>query len=361
MTDLFERHAPVASNGPLHRIRVLALGGKGPVPHACTILSDLGARVVRIERPRLTEDGELQESKAVLRGQGVLEIDLRSSRGVAQVRDLANSTDVVIEGFRPGVAERLGVGPDELRSLHHGLIYARMTGWGQSGPWHDVAAHDVNFLAVAGVLDRIGRVGGEPTIPLNLIGDYSAGSMFLAVGVLAALVHRGFDGEGDTIDVSMLEGLLALDHASWVNRNDPLWSGPRGTNLLDGGAPFYTVYATADSRYMAVAAMERRYFINLLKAVGADLSFAEAQLDRDRWPQMRRELAHRFRLRTMEEWSRLFREVDACVTPVLTMPEVARHEQVQARSSLITVDGILQHAATPRFKNFPAAAGDHVK
>lgn len=347
--------------GPLEHVRVLALGGRGPVPHACTMLADLGAQVVRIERPSGGATG-LRESPDVLRGQQVIELDLATEPGRESARGLALPADVVMEGWRPGVAERLGLGPLELRLAAPHLIYARMTGWGQTGPWSHLAGHDLNYIAVTGVLGRLGPPGGPPTVPLNLVGDYGAGSMFLVAGTLAALLRRAHDGEGQEIDVAMVDGVLALDHASWVNREDPLWSGPRGTNLLDGGAPFYTTYETSDARFMAVAALEPTHFVRLLGSLDADPALVDRQLEREAWPEIRAALADAFAGRSLAEWSATFLEVDACVTPVLSMEEAAHHEHLRARCSFLDVAGLAQHAPAPRFARTPAvvAAAPHV-
>ncbi len=340
--------------GPLAGLRVVELGGIGPGPHAAMVLADLGADVVRVERP----SGGLQLGDAgrdaLLRNRRSVAADVKTPEGRALVLDLAERADVLIEVFRPGVAERLGLGPDVCLARQPRLVYARMTGWGQDGPWAGHAGHDLNYLALTGTLHALGRAGGPPTFPVNLAADFGGGSMLVLVGILAALVERGRSGCGQVVDAAMVDGVGLISQMLWSLRGQGMWSGERGTNLLDGGAPFYDVYACADGRYVAVGALEPQFYAALLHGLGLADAGLPHQLDRAGWPVLREAFTAAFASRERDDWVASFEGTDACVTPVLAPEEAAVHPHLAARGSLVEVDGVLQAAPAPRFSRTPA-------
>ncbi|MGQ4615545.1 CoA transferase [Nocardia sp. R7R-8] len=339
--------------GPLEGVRVLEIASAAPAPFACMMLSDLGADVVTVDRTS-TRRAPRRPNDPLVRGRRSVAADLKTDQGVALVRRLAAEADVIVEGFRPGVMERLGLGPDVLAAANPGLIFARMTGYGQSGPLAARAGHDINYIAVAGALEPIGRRGERPLPPLNLVGDFGGGGMLLTVGVLAALHERTRSGLGQVIDAAMVDGAALLTAFVHGVRADGHWSEERGTNLLDGGAPFYDTYETADGGYMAVGALERRFYRQLLVGLGLDDDpDLPAQMDRDRWDEMRARFAAVFRARTRAEWSAVFADLDACVSPVLAPNEVADSEHARARGGFIDVAGLAQPAPAPRFSRTP--------
>lgn len=331
-------------NGPLRGLRVIELAGIGPGPHAAMQLADLGAEVVRVERPGSDADGD-----ATLRGRRRVRIDLRAPGGADTVLELVEHADVLIEGFRPGVTERLGLGPDVCLRRNPRLIYARVTGWGQAGPLAPRAGHDINYISLTGALHAIGRAGERPVPPLNLVGDFGGGSMLLVVGVLAALCERFGSGAGQVVDAAMVDGTGLLSQMIWARRGQGGWSDERGTNLLDGGAPFYDTYACADGRYVAVGAIESRFYAQLLTGLELCAENLPAQHDRNGWPELRATFAAAFLKRTRDEWAALFAGTDACVTPVLTFAEAATHSHAARRGAFVEVDGVVQPAPAPRF------------
>ncbi|QFZ78148.1 CoA transferase [Streptomyces fagopyri] len=343
------------SVGPLAGLRVLELAGLGPAPHAAMVLADLGADVVRVERPsgRALSLGAPGATDAVQRGRRSVFADLKETAGRTLVRALAARADVLIEGLRPGVAERLGIGPDDCRRANPGLVYARITGWGQDGPLARDPGHDLNYIGLTGVLHAMGRGDGPPAPPLNLVGDFGGGSMLLVVGVLAALWERTRSGAGQVVDAAMVDGTALLGQMAYALRGMGEWSDERSSNLLDGAAPFYDTYVCGDGKYVAVAALEPQFFAALLD--GLDLVPAElpAQGDRDGWPVLRSRFTGRFTSRTRDEWAEHFAGTDACVTPVLTFAEAGAHPHMVARRTLVEVDGILQAAPAPRFSRTP--------
>jgi alpha-methylacyl-CoA racemase len=336
--------------GPLNGLRVIELAGIGPGPHAAMVLADLGADVVRIER-RGTASGA---SDALLRGRRSVSLDLKNASDRDSLLDLVAVADVLIEGYRPGVAERLGIGPAACESRNPRLVYARMTGWGQHGPLADRAGHDINYISLTGVLHAIGRRGERPVPPLNLVGDFGGGSMLVLVGILAALVERQRSGEGQVVDAAMIDGATLLAQMTWALRGIGVWSDERGVNPLDGGAPFYDTYECRDGRYVAVGAIEPKFFAAL--AAGLRLEFGPGfdHTDPANWPTLREQLEKTFRDRTRDEWAEIFAGTDACVTPVLTFGEAGTHPHVRQRSTLIEVDGVVQAAPAPRFSRTPA-------
>lgn len=344
------------SGGPLTGLRVLELAGLGPAPHAAMVLADLGADVVRVERPsgralRLGPDGA---TDIVRRGRRSVFADLKEPEGRVLVRALAARADVFIEGLRPGVAERLGVGPEDCGQQNPGLVYARITGWGQDGPLAQEAGHDLNYIGLTGVLHAMGRGDGSPPPPLNLVGDFGGGSMLLVVGVLAALWERSRSGAGQVVDAAMVDGTALLGQMTFALRGMGEWSDERSANLLDGAAPFYDTYECGDGKYIAVGALEPHFFAALLDGLGIAGDGLPAQGDRSGWPVLRSRFAERFASRTRDEWAAHFAGRDACVTPVLTFAEAGAHPHVVARRTLVEVDGILQAAPAPRFSRTPS-------
>jgi alpha-methylacyl-CoA racemase len=349
--------------GPLRGIRVVELAGLGPAPFAAMMLADLGADVLRVSRPdprpivpdaERPDHGDQNPYDLLNRNRRGVGVDLRNDAGAALVRRLAMGADVVIEGFRPGVAERFGVGPDELRSAHPQLVYGRMTGWGQDGPLAPHAGHDLTYLALSGALAHIGRAGQPPTPPLNLVADFGGGGMLLVVGVLAALVERSVSGQGQVVDAAMVDGaalLMAPLFGAWASG---FWSAERGTNLLDSGAPFYDCYPCADGGWLAVAAIEAPFFAALVDGLGLATAELPDQHDQARWPELRARLAAVIATRERDDWTEVFADTDACVAPVLSMGEAPAHPHAVARGSFVDVDGVAQPAAAPRFDRTPA-------
>jgi alpha-methylacyl-CoA racemase len=353
--------------GPLAGIRIVELPNIGPLQHAGTIFADLGAEVLRLDRKVHVETGSGIQGPygpmSVLdRGRRSAGIDLKHPGATEVVGRLAERADVLIEGFRPGVAERLGVGPDVMLARNARLVYGRMTGWGQDGPLaHDVG-HDINYIALAGVLAHIGHEGGPPVPPLNLIGDFGGGSMLLAVGVLAALVERSVSGRGQVVDAAMVDGSAQLMSIFIAIDSAGVW-GPRGTNLLDGGAHFYNVYRCADDEYVSLAAFEPQFYANFVARIATldvhglratDLPL-DQQMDKAQWPTQRARLARTFATRTRDEWVEFFDGHEICFAPVLSMTEARQHPHNIARGTFTTVAGIEQHAPAPRFSRTPGA------
>jgi alpha-methylacyl-CoA racemase len=340
--------------GPLSGLRVVEVASIGPGPHAAMILADLGADVVRVERPDapfgLGPEGRNQQ----LRGRRTVTADLKSPADQQTVLELVACADVLIEGYRPGVAERLGLGPEDCQRVNPRLVYGRMTGWGQDGPLANRAGHDINYLAIGGILNGVGRAGERPVPPLNLIGDYGGGSMFLLTGILAALWERERSGMGQVIDAAMLDGASVLAHMLWSMYGGGAWNGRRGENFLDGGAPFYDTYECADGGYMAVGAVEPQFYQRLLEGVGLAAEALPAQHDRSGWPTLRDRLTKAFLAQPRQHWTGVFDAVDACVTPVLSFDEASRHPHVVARGVVAELDDIVQPNPAPRFSRTEA-------
>jgi alpha-methylacyl-CoA racemase len=343
--------------GPLRGTRVVEIGGLGPAPFCSMVLADLGADVLRVERPEKAPPAEavaVHDTLAAFdyqsRGRLSAGIDLKHPEGVALVRRLASTSDVLIEGFRPGVAERLGIGPHELLAANPRLVYGRMTGWGQDGPLANEPGHDLTYLAVSGVLAHIGRRGQPPTVPLNLLADYGGGGLMLALGICAALVERASSGEGQVIDAAMVDGAPLLMTPIIGAMASGFWSDDRGTNLLDSGAPFYDVYECADGGYVAVAAMEPQFWAALVDGLGwSDDDTLPEQNDQTRWPELRDRIARAFAARSRDEWAAHFEHRGACVAPVLTMHEAQQHPHMRARGTFVEVAGAVQPRPAPRF------------
>ena len=350
------------SSGPLAGIRVVEVAGIGPAPLGCMVLADLGAEVVRVDRSSGPGLSLVPYRKDILaRGRRSVAVDLKAPGGADVVRRLADSADVFVEAFRPGVAERLGIGPKELLARNPRLVYARMTGWGQDGPLAQRAGHDIDYAAIVGAIGAIGEPGRKPVAPLNLVADFGGGSMFLVAGVLAALLERATSGKGQVVDVAMVDGVSTLLSMLHSHRASGIWQDKRGSNLLDGGAPFYDTYECADGEWIAVGALERQFFAELARVLGeATPGFSEQlpdQHDMARWREMRALFERTFATRSRDEWAKLFDGVDACVAPILSAGEAPMHPHVAARETLVELDGVVQPAPAPRFSRTPSAIG----
>jgi len=345
---------PVApGDGPLRGVRVVELAGIGPGPYACMLLADLGADVLRVDRPG-TGPGPVR-SDLLGRGRRSVALDLKRPEAAEVILRLVERADALVEGFRPGVAERLGVGPAECLARNPRLVYGRMTGWGQQGPLAPRVGHDINYIGLTGALAAVGEAGRKPVPPLNLVADFGGGAMFLVLGVLAALVERAGSGRGQVVDAAMVDGVTSLLTLFYGLRAGGQWQDERGSNALDGGAPFYDTYECADGRYVAVGALEPQFWAALVDTLG--LADVPGQLDVARWPELRARLAEVFATRSRDEWATVFAEVDACVTPVLTLGEAAGHPHLAARGTVVEHGGVRQPAPAPRFSRTPGALG----
>lgn len=335
--------------GPLQGLRVVELAGIGPGPHAAMILGDLGADVVRIERPGKGGGVPAGDRDAMLRNRRSVAANLKEPEGRDLVLRLIAKADVLIEGYRPGVTERLGLGPQDCAKVNERLIYARMTGWGQEGPRALQAGHDINYISLNGTLHAVGRKGERPVPPLNLAGDFGGGSMFLLVGILSALYERQTSGKGQVIDAAMIDGSAVLMQMMWGFRASGMWSDERGTNLLDTGAPYYDTYETADGKYMAVGAIEPQFYAELLKGLGLDSADLPAQNDIARWPELREAFTKAFAAHDRAHWTKVFDGTDACATPVRSFAEVLDEPHVAERNTFYDDEGNLQPMPAPRF------------
>ncbi|MDA8356168.1 MAG: CaiB/BaiF CoA-transferase family protein [Actinomycetota bacterium] len=343
-------------SGPLAGVKVIELAGIGPSPYACMLLADAGADVLRLERAPAggapAADGPYWD--VLNRSRPSVGVDLKQPAAVEMVLDLVTQADALVEGFRPGVAERLGLGPDACWERNPKLVYGRMTGWGQDGPLAQTAGHDIDYIAISGALWPLGRKSDVPVPPLNLVGDFGGGGMFLAFGVAAALLEAGRSGKGQVVDVAMTDGSASLMTMIYAFRQFGWWSEERGSNILDTGAPFYEVYETSDGKYMAVGALEAKFYEALVKGLGLDQAALPHQMDRERWPEMKERFAAVFRTRTRDEWAAVFAGTDACAAPVLSPWEARNHPHNAARQTFIEVDGVVQPAPAPRFSRTPA-------
>lgn len=338
--------------GPLAGLRIVELAGIGPGPFAGMMLADHGAEVIRVDRPGARVDAK----DPLLRSRTLIGVDLKSADGIAVVRDLCRTADGLIEGFRPGVTERLGLGPDVLLADNPKLVYGRMTGWGQTGPYAAAAGHDINYIALAGALHGFGRAGDRPTPPINLVGDFGGGGMMLAFGMVSALLHAGRTGEGQVIDAAMTDGAAVLMSMMWGFRAHGVWADDRGTNLLDTGAPFYDTYATADGQWIALGSLEPQFYALLRQLTGldADPDF-DAQMDRAGWDAMAAKLTALFATKTRAEWCDLLETTDVCFAPVLSMAEAPAHPHNATRGTFVTAGGVMQPAPAPRYSTTTTA------
>lgn len=342
-------------SGPLVGVRVLEIEAIGPVPFAAMMLSDLGADVLRVDRPTPPELGMDRDTRFEVsaRGRRSIVIDMKQATGVEQVLSLAGRADILLEGMRPGVMERLRLGPTQCFARNAKLVYGRMTGWGQHGPLANTVGHDINYIATCGVLHSIGRHGEPPAVPLNLVGDFGGGAMLLAFGVLAALHEVQTSGQGQVVDAAMLDGSLAMLAPVIGRWQSGAWRDEREANLLDGGAHFYRTYATADGKAVAVGALEPRFYAALLTGLGLANEELPKQHDRSAWPAMRERLGAIFGSQTRDFWVGVFHCTEACVSPVLSISEMTQHAHIRERESLIGIDGVWQPAPAPRFSRTP--------
>lgn len=341
----------------LHGVRVVELEAKGPAPFAVMLLADLGADVVRVDRARNPPLARATPA-ALDRGRKSVALNLKDAAGLELFLRLLDTADVLVEGYRPGVAERLGFGPDVCLQRNPRLVYARMTGWGQDGPLAPRAGHDINYLALTGALYSLGSADRPPPPPLNLVGDFGGGGLYLAIGILAALLERERSGLGQVVDAAMVDGASLLAQLMWTFRASGGWAPDRGANLIDSGAPFYDTYATADRRYVAVGAIEPAFYSELIGGLGLTDVPLPAQYDRAGWPVLRQRFTARFLTRTRDEWASVFRDTDACVTPVLSFDEALENEHIRARGTLTRSNGMDQVAPAPRFSSSSQAPLD---
>jgi alpha-methylacyl-CoA racemase len=341
--------------GPLSGIKIIELAGIGPSPYACMLLADAGADILRFER---TSGGMIPEGlpnwDLLNRSRRSVGIDLKNPEAVALLLELVAEADVVIEGFRPGVAERLGVGPDACLAANPAIVYGRMTGWGQDGALADRAGHDINYIAISGALWPMGRSGDRPVPPLNLVGDFGGGGMMLAFGVTSALLSARTTGVGQVVDAAMTDGSASLMTMIHAFNFAGLWEERRGANMLDTGAHFYEVYETKDGRYMSVGAIERKFYAELMAGLGLEVSDYPDQMDRTSWEDMKAIFAERFKTKTRDEWSAIFEGVDACTLPVLSPFEAPSHQHNIDRGTFVEVEGVVQPGPAPRFSATPS-------
>ena len=344
-------------SGPLEGLRVVELAGIGPGPMACMMLADMGADVIKVDR--LTDPGlgiAMPAKYQVLhRGRPSIAVDLKSPDGLAVVKRLIDRADVLIEGFRPGVTERMGLGPDDCFPTNRKLVYGRMTGWGQDGPMARAAGHDMNYIALTGALNAIGPADGPPVPPLNLVGDFGGGTLYLLVGVLAALLEARQSGKGQVVDAAMVDGAASLMTTFYGLKAAGLWSNTRGANLLDGGAHFYSVYETGDGKFVSIGSIEAKFYAELLEKTGLDPADLPPQMSRESWPVIREKLTAVFRTKTRDEWCAIMEGTDICFAPVLDLDEAPDHAHMQARGTFAEVDGVVQPAPAPRFSRTPGA------
>ncbi len=343
--------------GPLSGIKIIELAGLGPAPYGAMLLADLGADVIRIDRAGNVTGGDpaTPPGDLLARGRRSVGVDLKHPDGVATVLDLVAGADAVVEGFRPGVMERLGLGPDVCLERNRRLVYARMTGWGQDGPYAPTAGHDINYIALAGALEPMGRAGQQPTPPINLIGDFGGGGMMLAFGVCAALLEVRTSGKGQVIDAAMVDGAASLMTMTWSFRAMGMWSDERGTNMLDTGAHFYDTYETADGKYVSIGSIEPQFYRELLRLTGLEGEELPHQQDKAQWPALKERLAAIFREKTRDEWCALMEGTDVCFAPVLAMAEAPLHPHIAERGTFTEVAGVTQPAPVPRFSRTPGA------
>lgn len=335
--------------GPLYGIRVIELAGIGPGPLAGQLLADLGADVISIDRkaePLMRE----RPKDANRRNKRSIAINLKAPGAADIVLKLCTTADILFEGYRPGVAERLGLGPEAVHAVNPALVYGRLTGWGQTGPLADRAGHDINYISITGALDAIGEKD-RPVPPLNLVGDYASGSLMLVFGLMAALVRSKTTGTGDVVDAAMTDGSAAIMSLIHSLRAGGLWKDEREANLIDGGTPFYRCYETSDSKFMAVGSIEPQFFAELIAGLGLSSEWLPKQYDQTAWPALQAELEQVFKTKTRDEWTAVFEATDACVSPVLNMAEAPRHPHNKARRTFVEADGYLQPAAAPQFLN----------
>ena len=346
--------------GPLAGVRIIEMAGIGPAPFAAMMLSDMGAEVVRVDRREAADlgiPGRAPKFEVLHRGRSSIAVDVKAEAGCEVVKRLVAKADAIIEGFRPGVMERLGLGPDVLLKINPKLVFGRMTGFGQDGPLANQAGHDINYIALAGVLHAIGRKGEAPVPPLNLVGDFGGGGMLLAFGVVCALLEAQKSGKGQVVDAAMVDGSAALMGLIYGLYSQGTWKDERGVNILDTGSPWYGTYQTKDGKWLAVGAIEKRFYEEFVQRIGLKLAELPKQHDRNGWPQLRQKFAEIIAGKTRAEWEQVFEGSDACVAPVLSLGEVENYPHNKARKTFMSVDGVLQPAPAPRFSRTVPEAG----
>ena len=342
--------------GPLAGIKIVEMGGIGPGPMCALLLADMGAEIIRIDRLQETGLGINTDPKfsLLLRGRRSVAVDSKSKEGQDLILSLLDQADGLIEGFRPGVMERLGLGPDVVAARNPKLVYGRMTGWGQDGPMATAAGHDLNYIALSGALHAIGRKGSAPTPPLNLVGDFGGGALYLAMGMLAAMLEAKKSGEGQVVDVSMVEGAASLMTTFFGLTAAGMWTEDRGTNILDSGAHFYDVYETSDGKYVSIGSIEAKFYAELLHLTGLENEDLPHQMDVASWPKLRTRFAEVFITKTRDEWCDIMEGTDVCFAPVLSLKEAPDHAHNKARGSFVEVDGVVQPAPAPKFSRTPS-------
>ena len=343
-------------SGPLSGVKVVEIAGIGPGPFAAMMLADMGADVVRVDRAQtVTGNFDRQNLEILNRGRRSIGVDLKNPEGVETVMKLVEQADALIEGFRPGVADRLGIGPDACLARNPKLVYGRMTGWGQDGPYAQAAGHDINYIALAGALGHFGRAGAKPTPPINLVGDFGGGGMLMAFGVACALVESARSGQGQVIDAAMVDGAAALMAMVWGFQALGIW-GPAGTNVLDSGAPFYDTYETSDGKFISLGSLEPQFYAELVTRLGLtdELELA-GQMNQTTWADQREKFTALFLTKTRDEWCEVLEMTDVCFAPVLTMTEAAEHPHLKARNTIVEDHGVMQPAPAPRFSRTPGS------
>jgi alpha-methylacyl-CoA racemase len=342
--------------GPLDGVKVIEVAGIGPGPFAAMMLADMGADVVRVDRAASVERGFDPGWVEVLnRGRRSIGVDLKQADGIEVVLRMVEQADALIEGFRPGVAERLGIGPDDCHARNPRLVYGRMTGWGQEGPYAGAAGHDINYIALAGALAHFGRAGGKPTPPMNIVGDFGGGGMLLAFGVVCGLLEARSSGRGQVVDAAMVDGSAVLMAMTWGLRAMGAFEEKLGVNVLDTGAPFYDTYETADGKFVSLGSLEPQFYAELIARLGLSGEDLPAQMDRDGWPMLRERLTALFKTKTRDAWCEILEGSDACFAPVLTMGEAVQHPHIRSRRTIVEDDGVEQPAPAPRFSRTPGA------
>ena len=341
--------------GPLKGNRIIEVAGIGPGPFACMMLADMGADIIRLERPTGARGVDTVPSNVLNRGRRSVGIDLKHPDAVELTLRLVEGADALIEPFRPGVAERLGIGPDACLARNPRLVYGRMTGWGQEGPYATMAGHDINYIALGGALAHFGRAGETPVAPINMVGDFGGGGMLIAFGVVCALLEAKSSGQGQVVDAAMVDGtaiLMAMIHGM---RALGLWDIEKGRNIIDGGAHFYDAYETADGQYVSIGSIEPQFYTELLRLTGLENEELPHQMDREQWPVLKERMAAIFKQKTRDEWCQLMEGTDVCFAPVLTMDEAPSHPHNVARQTFVEVGGVVQPAPSPRFSRTPGA------
>lgn len=342
-------------SGPLSGIRVIEMAGIGPGPYACMLLSDMGAEVIRVDRSSGGNMLGANPADVMMRGRKSIAVDLKNPEGVDAVLKLIDSADILIEGFRPGVMEKLGLSPEVCHQRNEKLVYGRMTGWGQDGPLSKAAGHDINYIAITGVLDAIGRKDGGPIPPLNVVGDFGGGSMFLVMGVLSAYISAQASGKGQVVDAAITDGVISMMSFIYGFKSMGMWELGRQNNMTDGGAHYYDTYECSDGHYISIGSIEPQFYALLIELTGVDLDPGDfmAQFDKSTWPENKKKVAALFKTKTRQEWTDLLEGTDVCFGPVLDIEEAAQHPHNIARNNFVHNDGVMQSAPAPRFSETP--------